>query len=303
MFEMSEKTGVAIIFFNRPNTLKRVFEAVCKAKPKNLFLIQDGSRGEEDEEKIKKCREIVEKIDWDCNVYKNYSDVNLGCGKRPQTGISWVFEHVERAIILEDDCVPQNSFFRFCDELLEKYADDKRVLMISGLNPFENIERSEDYFFAMNGSIWGWATWRRAWSLYDYTASKIKDEKIQENILRMEPKYVAKRDISHLLETNRKVTNSEKISYWDHQWRLVKFIYHNVCIIPKRNLINNIGDVDATHPGQGKCEFHNMSTSDLQFPLKHPNQIMIDYHYDDVYYQAFCPTRWMRIKKRFFKKR
>ena len=131
MFEMSEKTGVAIIFFNRPNTLKRVFEAVCKAKPKNLFLVQDGSRGEEDEEKIKKCREIVEKIDWDCNVYKNYSDVNLGCGKRPQTGISWVFEHVERAIILEDDCVPQNSFFHFCDELLEKYADDKRVLMIS----------------------------------------------------------------------------------------------------------------------------------------------------------------------------
>ena len=123
------KSSVTLIFFNRPNTLEKVFEKVKQAKPPKLFLIQDGARegNSEDLHRIKKCRSIVENIDWECEVYKNYSDTNLGCGVRPQSGITWVLSQVESTIILEDDCVPDMTFFPYCDEMLEKYKDDERI--------------------------------------------------------------------------------------------------------------------------------------------------------------------------------
>lgn len=300
MYTMTDKAGVAIIFFNRPYAVEQVFKAVAKVKPKNLFLIQDGPRNEKDEENIKLCRKIVENIDWECNVQKNYSEVNLGCGKRMQSGISWVFEQIDRAIILEDDCVPQEDFFQFSEEMLEKYADDKRILMISGLNLFENPNMENDYFFAMNGPIWGWATWRRAWEMYDYSASKINDPKVEKAIFQLEPKYVAKKDVRKWKETNKKVLNGEKLSYWAHQWRLVKYTQNNVCIIPKCNLISNVGDKDATHPGQGECEYHNRAVGSLQFPLKHPDCVIIDYDYDNIYSENLNSTRWIRLKKKIF---
>lgn len=300
MYEMTKKTGVAIIFFNRPYAVEQVFKAVANVKPKNLYLIQDGARNEKDTENVKCCQEIVENVDWECNVFKNYSEVNLGCGMRMKTGISWVFEQIDRAIILEDDCVPQEDFFRFTEEMLEKYEKDKRILMISGLNLFENFNRENDYFFAMNGSIWGWATWRRSWQMYDYSASRINDHIVESAISYLEPKYVAKEDVRMWKETNRKVLNGEKLSYWAHQWRLVKFSQNNVCIIPKCNLINNVGDRDATHPLRLKCEYHNMEVGTLQFPLKHPDCVVIDYSYDENYCRSLRSTKWMRFKRKIF---
>ena len=298
MFEMSNKTGVAIIFFNRPSYVEKVFKAVAMVKPKNLFLIQDGCRNEKDEEKVQQCRQIVDQINWDCNVYRNYSNANLGCGKRMYTGISWVFEHIERAIILEDDCVPNIDFFRFCEEMLDRYESDKRILMVSGLNLFEKDYNDYDYFYAINGPIWGWATWKRAWSMYDYTVDKINNLEIEKAIYRMEPKSVAKKDIKQWKATNQKAVKGEKLSFWAHQWRLVKFIENNLCIIPKVNLISNIGDDEATHPGKGFCEFHHRAARKIEFPLKHPNCILANYEYDDIYYKEMCPSRVQRLKKR-----
>lgn len=303
MYNMSVDLGVALIFFNRDKTLSRVFQSVREARPKKLFLIQDGARSSTDYDGIQACRKIVENIDWDCDVLQNYSEENLGCGKRMSSGISWVFDHVEKAIILEDDCVPSNSFYQFCDELLMKYCDDTRILMISGMNHWVSSDYTEgDYLFAMNGTIWGWATWKRSWHLFDYSASAINNKNVEKMLLSgIEPFRVAKADIKEWKNTYDKVTNKENISYWAHQWRLAKFINHNLCIIPKYNMISNIGDEAATHPGKAniKCIYHNMETFGLQFPLKHPAYIYQNYDYDKRFYNNFYPTCIRRIIDKF----
>jgi hypothetical protein len=144
------KSPVAFIFFNRPDLTEKVFNRIRKAQPQELFLIADGPRinNSEDERKCFEARKIVDQIDWECEVCRNYSDQNLGCGVRPATGISWVFEHVDRAIILEDDCLPHPSFFNFCDELLERYKYDQRVMQISGTNlQYGNKWTDYSYYF------------------------------------------------------------------------------------------------------------------------------------------------------------
>ena len=303
---MNSDVGVALIFFNRPDSIKKVFESVRIAKPAKLFLIQDGYRSNKDIEKIKECRRIVEEIDWECEVHKNYSEKNMGCGRRMSSGITWVFEHVEKAIFLEDDCVPNQSFFHFCEENLEKYKNDERVLMISGMNHFGvTKEIKEDYFFAINGAIWGWATWKRAWDLYDYSAKAIEDEEIVRFLLKsgIEPIVAAKADVKQWKDTNTKIKKGEKMSYWAHQWRLCKMINHNLCIIPKVNLVSNVGDTDPTHPATDntKCVYHHMDTYSINDPLVHPEHIYHYTKYDDLYYKDFYPTLFQRILKRILR--
>lgn len=298
-----EDIGIAIIFFNRPDSFKKVLEAVSKVKPSKLFLIQDGARSEKDIINVNKCRELISIIDWNCQIFKNFSENNLGCGRRMSSGISWVFDYVEKAIILEDDCVPSTDFFFFCIENLNKYENDKRILMISGMNHFgETPGVKEDYFFAINGAIWGWATWKRAWKLFDYSASAIEDKEIVDFLLTsgIEPRHVAKADVKQWKTTNQKVKNGEKMSYWAHQWRLSKMINHNLCIIPKYNLVTNVGDIDPTHPAsKGEiCKFHNMETVKIHFPISHPKYVHQYLPYDDMYYRDFYPTKLQRILKR-----
>jgi GT2 family glycosyltransferase len=156
-------TPVAFLIFNRPDTTARVFEAIRQAKPPKLLVVADGPRPDrpDDIEKCKAARAIVEGVDWDCEVLKNYSDINLGCGKRPATGITWVFEQVEEAIILEDDCMPNPTFFEFCQAMLAEYRDDKRIMMIGGTNFLgEWKSKIQSYHFSFYGGTWGWASYK-----------------------------------------------------------------------------------------------------------------------------------------------
>src|SRR5712692_5523584 len=144
-------TPVALIIFNRPETTARVFAEIAKARPSRLLLVADGPRLDhpEDVEKCTATRAIVEQVDWPCEVLTNFSEANLGCKMRPVSGINWVFENVEEAIILEDDCLPHPSFFPFCQELLERYRDDQRVMMIGGTNLLgEWRTGAQNYFFS-----------------------------------------------------------------------------------------------------------------------------------------------------------
>jgi hypothetical protein len=165
-------TPVALIIFNRPELTARVFAQIAKAKPPKLFVIADGPRPNhpEDAGKCAAAAAVLAQIDWDCEVLENYSDVNLGLARRTITGITWVFEQVEEAIILEDDCVPHPTFFRFCEELLDKYREDERVMEIAGINfEFGQKSTTSSYFFCYHNVNWGWATWRRAWRHFDFT--------------------------------------------------------------------------------------------------------------------------------------
>ena len=195
--EKSFDTAVVMLFFIRDDTFAQVFEAVRQAKPKRLYLFQDGARPDrpDDMEKMLRCRKICENIDWDCEVFRNYQEKNLGCDPSEHAAISWAFEHEEQIIYLEDDDVPSQSFFYFCDELLNKYRDDKDVFMICGRNQLGETNYDDNsYFFAKAASIWGWASWRDRWALCDYKHSYLDDpEKVKKVIAQSPTRYDAKK--------------------------------------------------------------------------------------------------------------
>lgn len=291
----------------------QVFEKIKKVKPKKLFLIQDGPRNEDDLKKILECRKIVENIDWDCDVVRDYSETNLGCGVRPQSGISNAFKYVEKLIILEDDCVASESFFQYCEECLEKYKNDDRICYISGLNHFENWDAGgADYFFTKTGAIWGWATWKRAWTqYYDYYLKDMGNEYIQSLVEKqITHKYVAKRRMEACKRAQHSASTGEKLSYWDAQWGFVKYSQNMLVIVPRCNLICNIGTgVDSTHAKNIRKNVYRkyknfvfIPLHELQFPLKHPKFCVCDTTYDNTMYKSSAGNPVRRILARILKR-
>ncbi len=276
------KTPVALIIFKRPDTTAKVLAAIREAKPPKLFVIADGPRIDRPDE-IEKCaaaRAIIEQIDWECEVIKNYSDTNLGCAKRVSSGIDWVFSHVEEAIILEDDCVPHPSFFRFCEELLERYRYDTRIAAICGDNSFVGSQRTNySYYFSRYNPCWGWASWRRAWQNYDLYMRlwpEIRSQGFLKDILKDD---LAVKYWDNLLEAIYK--NPLGIT-WDYQWTFACWLHNCVSIVASVNLISNIGfGIDSTHFTDDKRSlYENLPTTEIQFPLKHPPFVIPDYQAD-----------------------
>lgn len=272
----------AIIFFARPDLLEVTFEAVRKAKPSKLFLIQDGPREGNcsDLKKIKECQDIVENIDWDCKVYKNYSETNLGCGMRVYSGISWAFNHVDRLLVLEDDCVPSQSLFPFTSELLELYKDDERVGMICGMNNLSLYNDLEsDYFFTTSGSVWGWATWKRVWDKVEYNLEFLKDEYSTKIVFKTDSKFEGMGKI--FSETLNK---GKKLSSWSYQLGMAIFLQNQLNIVPKYNMISNIGMSENGANSVSSLKFmpkglrrlYYMKKYEYKFPLQHPKYVVND---------------------------
>ncbi len=285
-------TPVVFIIFNRPDKVKAVFERIRMAKPQKLFIIADGPRKNiaTDIEKCKLCRKIVENIDWDCNVYRNYSDKNLGCGIRPASGLDWVFSQVEEAIILEDDCLPDISFFYFCQELLEKYKNDERIISISGNNFQDYTVCKESYYFSYFTLTCGWATWKRVWDKYDYNMALWPEFKKRKYIYNLfKNKKFAK---SVFVDVFDDVYSKKITSVWDYQFSFLSFCNHGLNIVPKVNLVKNIGfDEYATHTFESKSTMaYKMSRLEkMTFPLVHPTifQKNIEAEHFDMKY-AYC---------------
>lgn len=304
---------VLMIFFTRPNTLEKVFEKVKEARPSKLFLACDGARegNLRDIDAIEKCKKIVENIDWECEVHKHYSEVNLGCGKGPQTAISWAFEYTDRLVILEDDCVPDITFFPYMAELLEKYKDDERIGMISGLNHLKEWDcGGNSYCFTKTGATCGWGTWKRVWKDYDYYLSDINDKYIQNLLLNdIRPKKIAKIRISEWERANRETT-TKSVRYWDFQFGFLKYSHSYLAIVPKHNLICNIGvGIGSTHTENNKKEQWKkgkilfMPTAMMDIPLVHPKYIACDRNYDyarnKIIYKSKFQRAFNKIKRIF----
>jgi hypothetical protein len=273
-------TGVALMIFNRPEATARVFDVVAGIRPKRLFVIADGPREgvSEDEETCAATRAIVDRVDWDCEVLKNYSDVNLGVGDRPVTGLRWVFDHVEAAIILEDDCVPHPSFFRYCDELLEKYRDDPRVMHISGDN-FRFGPRPSSYFFSEYCLSWGWATWRRAFQHYD---PELRLWPALRNTSWLEEKLTDPRVVEFWASKFEWTYRAGvKVTGWDWPWLFACWAHRGLSILPSTNLISNIGfDEHATHTKFADDARGHVPAIEMNFPLTHPACMVRDTEVD-----------------------
>jgi len=275
------RAPIALIIFNRPAVTARVFEVIKQVRPSQLFLIADGPRKDvgSDVELCQAARAVVEEVDWPCEVHKNFSDANLGCGRRPATGISWVFEHVDKAIILEDDCLPHPTFFRFCDELLERYLDDTRIMHIAGYNRGLYHEAGEySYYFSRLPLCWGWATWRRAWCHFDFDMKhfeEISETDLWDGLLgcRQVERFWEKRLAG--------LKQSGKTDIWDFQWDFSCWIQHGLSIIPNTNLIRNIGlGKDATHTREFDSRIFELEEGAIGFPLHHPPYVIRDARLD-----------------------
>jgi hypothetical protein len=286
-------TPVALIIFNRPDCTFKVFEEIAKVRPSKLLITSDGARPDREGEsdKVELARSIVSLVDWDCEVLTNFASENLGCKYGPAKGIDWVFEQVEEAIILEDDCLPTISFFRFCQELLDLYRKDQRVAMIAGSNllPNNSKEYVESYFFSRHTFCWGWATWRDRWvGTFDV---EIKNWPLHRDT-----------DLFEKIHGSKKRADSWRIGFdylyqnkmdaWDYQWLYANWLENRLSIVPRKNLVSNIGfGAAATHTFNSKDRLSNVPRFDIAFPLAHPNHVLRDKSSDDALYKRVFGPR------------
>jgi hypothetical protein len=296
------KTPVAFIIFKRPDTTEKVFEAIRQVKPSKLLVIADGARldvpGEA--EKCAATRAIIDKVDWDCEVLKNYADVNMGCGKRVASGLDWVFENVEEAIILEDDCVPNLTFFPFCENLLERYRDDTRIFSISGQNLLFGGRRTEySYYYSRYTFVWGWATWKRAWQHFDFDMKlwpEIKARDFLRDIL------VNSQAVKHWTRVFQRICDGQ-IDTWAYRWMFAGWIQSGMHIHPNTNLISNVGfGLESTHTFHKKSKYAQIPTKEVTFPLMYPPFMIHDRQADDwvqrnVYHYSFIKRIKLKIEK------
>jgi hypothetical protein len=274
------QSPVVFLIFNRPEQTARIFATIRAARPARLLVVADGPRpGRAGEEELcKKTRSVVDGVDWPCDVLRNFSDANMGCGRRVSTGLDWAFAQVEEAIILEDDCLPDPSFFPYCAELLKRYRTDERVMMISGNNFQNGASRTpSSYYFSQLTHCWGWATWRRAWRHYDFSMSEWRQQRGTRWI-----KAIAK---SPVLELHWRecfdAVMAGKIDTWDYQWVYCMLARNGLSIVPDSNLVTNIGfGAAATHTLTVDQRYIVPSRA-MGFPLRHPARVEPCYEADE----------------------
>jgi len=292
------KTPVVLIIFKRPDTTEKIFEAIRQAKPPKLLVIADGPRADRpgEAEKCAAARAIIQRVDWECEVITNYAEINLGCAKRVSSGLDWVFEKVEEAIILEDDCVSHPTFFRFCEELLERYRYDNRIASISGQNVQFGRRRTEySYYFSRYNHCWGWASWRRAWQYFDFDMKlwpEIKDRNFLHDIL------IDPQSVKYWSEVFQSTYDRHITTVWDYQWTFTCWIQSGLGIISNVNLISNIGfGAESTHTSGETSQYANIPTEAIKFPLNHPPFMVCDLQADEFTQNTlFKQSRLQRFK-------
>jgi len=262
--------------FNRPETTRKVFDKIREIRPKKLFITADGPR-ENNPLDVKKCeqvRAIISKVDWKCELRTNFSNVNKGSFRATSDGITWVFKHVDKAIFLEDDCVPHNSFFRFCRELLNYYERDTRISLISGTDfQYKSEVKSYSYYFSRHTHLWGWATWKRTWEHVDFTMANWPEYR-DNNGLDVIFRY--KHEVLYWKKIMQEMYDKKKGPHWDYLLLLSMYMNNTVAIRPTLNLISNNGyGEDATH-FDIKRVIQDVKVVGMNFPLNHPEYICRD---------------------------
>ena len=281
---------VVVFFFTRDDLILQVIDRISQVKPKKLYLFSDGGRNETEHKKVIECRNKVENaINWECNVIKNYSDKNRGVYESIGKGAQWVFEQEEKAIFLEDDNLPEISFFEYCKEMLERYELDNRILWVCGTNYLEKFEPSDgsSYMFTKHLLPCGWASWANKFlKYYDGDLEGLENPGLIEKIkYSYENKQLFKQQLYNFYGTYYKIRNKKPVS-WDYQMCFSIRANSVYGISPKYNQIKNIGvDERSTHGGTSLSKvmtrrFCGMGSKELTFPLKHPKYVIMDNEYE-----------------------
>jgi hypothetical protein len=279
-------TPILFLVFNRPDTTKRVFQKIREAQPPKLYVAADGPREERvgEADKCGQVRHIATNVDWDCEVKTLLQEENIGCGPGPVTGISWFFENEEYGIILEDDCIPSDSFFPFCEKILERYKSDDRIMHINGNNygaQNSNFSQSNySYHLGRMPQAWGWASWRRAWKKFQWRLENYQNFK---EIDYLENVFFKKIHIKKQIKRWELVQNGKR-DIWDFQWQYAVISNHGLTVVPKKNLISNIGfGENATHTKSNNSSKAAIKAEEIEMPLSHPDIIVPDQKIDFWY--------------------
>ena len=281
---------VLLLIYNRKKETKILINTLKKIKPKKIFISSDGPKNfEKDIKSNNDIKKIVQTIDWTKQVKLNYMKKNYGCKESVSKGISWFFSQVKMGIILEDDCIPSKSFFLFAEQMLKKYQNNKKIYAISGNNFLKNkIKIYDSYYFSKYNHCWGWATWARAWKDYDKNLkywSYYKKKKSWENKFdqKIEKKYWEK-----IFDLCKK----KKIDSWAYPWLYSIWSKNGICIIPKINLVKNIGfNINASHTFSHNNFSYN--SGEINKNLVHPKRIIVNNEADKlVLKNFFCPKNF-----------
>lgn len=268
-------TPIAFVLFRRPDRTKLVFDQIRRVRPKRLFLIADGPRAAEEAAECDAARAVVEDVDWPCQVTRDFATENIGLKRRLPSGLDGVFAQVDRAIVLEDDCLPHESFFRFCDELLVRYADDERVMHVAGSQLLRDPPAwSGSYYFSRYVHIWGWATWRRAWRHFDVELREWHSLGRGEREARLSSMFAENSERRYW----RYVWDrSPEIETWSPQWSYALLARERVAASATRNLVSNIGfGTDATNAVEDPLGIAARPLAGMRFPLEHPDSVERD---------------------------
>jgi hypothetical protein len=299
----SRDTPILILIFNRPHHLEKVIEKLKLIKPSVIYIAGDGPReaNKTDLTNVLETRQKIQLIDWSCEVKTFFQEKNLGCRSAVTIAIDWFFENVEEGIILEDDCIPDPSFFEFANQMLIKYRYDSRLMSIGGQHFAGSKHKIESsYFFSRHVHCWGWATWKRAWQLND------RNMNAWPNLSKSN--WLYKLGGNNLL-FERYWTNifndcfNGKIDSWAYRWLFSCWAQNGLSILPSVNLVTNIGfGKDSTHTSKGNSFTENLPLQKMVFPLKHPTNFIPDFESDkwtDNY--VFGITIWKMLKVRLAK--
>lgn len=294
-------TPVAFLVFNRPECTARTLAAIREARPPRLLVVADGPRpgNSNDRARCSEVRALIDRlVDWPCLVERNYAAENMGCAQRVASGLTWAFSCCERLVVIEDDCLPDPSFFRFCDELLDRYADDTRIGQISACpRYFSAVRRSASYLFSRYGAIWGWASWRRAWASYSInleTWPRFSSTGGLEAVVQSRAEHELRSALYQRLYEAPPDT-------WDFQWGYAKLSQGMLSIVPCRNLVENIGFAGggAHIASGGRFPLERLR---MEFPLRHPEFVLPDIQFDRAYSRAFTDECrrpvWKRVVTR-----
>lgn len=279
---------VLFLVFNRPELARQVFARIRAARPTRLFVAADGPRPNrpDDEAACRECRRLAEQVDWPCAVRTLFRETNLGCRAAVSSAITWFFEQVEAGIVLEDDCLPDPSFFPFCAELLERYRDDERVTTISGMGYRRpGLCGRDSYAFTTYQLIWGWATWRRAWRRYEPTLERWPYLSDPAWLRRHLGNARAACIWSQLVAAYRR----QQVDTWDYPWNFSCWAHGGLGIVPAVNLVDNIGfGPGGTHTTEGDSQLAPATA--LPFPLRHPRRVKCNRRLDREYERLYLPA-------------
>lgn len=286
------KVAILFIVFNRLDYTKQVLQAISKAKPTRLYVAADGPRMNytRDTIKVEEVRNyIIKNIDWECEVKTLFRDNNLGCKYAVSEAITWFFEHESMGIILEDDCLPSNSFFAFCEHLLNKYMNEEQIMHINGSSFMDLTNNTYSYYFSKYCHMWGWATWKKSWEKYT-----LNPDCFQRDFMLMEDLFNTSREKKYWYNIFDK-TFKGRVDTWDFQWNYSVWRNRGLAVYPFTNLIKNIGfGLDATHTIVRHKAF-NMTLNDIDY-LVHPPRIIINRDLDLEHFNRYYQDRYIIMK-------